>query len=185
MRAMTRLAQKLLKRTRRWPDLLRSLYDSAQAKDFCSAYHQNSALHPIIAQLERAAQFERDDTLQLKLEKLETLLTSISLNCRRIPPSLHLIACSKPSKRMHAARDRTTQGHTIKGYLTVVAAANIVVSRRQNGHEDLTHGACVLPVCPTIWSIIRVVEKVLVERFEIFCKTQDLKTIAITYGPDL
>jgi class 3 adenylate cyclase/predicted ATPase len=47
---------------------------------FCSAYHQNSALHPIIAQLERAAQFERDDTLQLKLEKLETLLTSISLN---------------------------------------------------------------------------------------------------------
>ena len=123
MRAMTRLAQKLLKRTRRWPDLLRSLYDSAQAKDFCSAYHQNSALHPIIAQLERAAQFERDDTLQLRLEKLETLLTSFSLNCRRIPPSLHLIACSKPSKRMHAARDRTTQGHTIKGYLTVVAAA--------------------------------------------------------------
>jgi len=47
---------------------------------FCSAYRQNSALHPIIAQLERAAQFERDDTLQLKLEKLETLLTSISLN---------------------------------------------------------------------------------------------------------
>jgi len=80
MRAMTRLAQKLLKRTRRWPDLLRSLYDSAQAKYLCSAYHQNSALQPIIAQLERAAQSERDDTLQLKLEKLETLLTSISLN---------------------------------------------------------------------------------------------------------
>jgi hypothetical protein len=77
---MTRLAQKLLKRTRRWPDLLRSLYDSAQAKYLCSAYHQNSALQPIIAQLERAAQSERDDTLQLKLEKLETLLTSISLN---------------------------------------------------------------------------------------------------------
>ena len=47
---------------------------------FCSAYRQNSALHPIIAQLERAAQFERDDTPQLKLEKLETVLTSISLN---------------------------------------------------------------------------------------------------------
>ena len=29
---------------------------------FCSPHHQDSALHPIIAQLERAAGFERDDT---------------------------------------------------------------------------------------------------------------------------
>jgi len=45
---------------------------------FCSPYHQNSALYPIIAQLERAAGFERDDVTELKLEKLEGLLAALS-----------------------------------------------------------------------------------------------------------
>ena len=44
---MTRLAQKLLKRTRRWPDLLRSLYDSAQAKYFCSVDRRPGIPTPI------------------------------------------------------------------------------------------------------------------------------------------
>jgi predicted ATPase len=42
---------------------------------FCSPYHQDSALHPTIMQLERAAGFERDDTPETKLHKLEALLT--------------------------------------------------------------------------------------------------------------
>jgi class 3 adenylate cyclase len=37
---------------------------------FCSPHHQDSALHPIIAQLERAAGFEREDTPEVKLDKL-------------------------------------------------------------------------------------------------------------------
>ncbi|WGR70465.1 MULTISPECIES: AAA family ATPase [unclassified Bradyrhizobium] len=41
---------------------------------FCSAHHQDSALQPIIAQLERAAGFEREDTPEAKLEKLAALL---------------------------------------------------------------------------------------------------------------
>jgi len=45
---------------------------------FCSPYYQNSALYPIIAQLERAAGFERDDISELKLEKLEGLLATRS-----------------------------------------------------------------------------------------------------------
>ena len=45
---------------------------------FCSSYHQNSALYPFIAQLERAAGFERDDTPELKLGKLEALLAPLS-----------------------------------------------------------------------------------------------------------
>jgi predicted ATPase/class 3 adenylate cyclase len=45
---------------------------------FCSPYHQDSALHPTIVQLERAAGFERDDTLETKLHKLEALLTQTS-----------------------------------------------------------------------------------------------------------
>jgi predicted ATPase len=41
---------------------------------FCSPYHQDSALFPIIDQLGHAAGFARDDPPALKLEKLQALL---------------------------------------------------------------------------------------------------------------
>src|SRR5438067_13646724 len=41
---------------------------------FCSPHHQDSALYPFIAQLERAAGFGRDDTVEAKLGKLRALL---------------------------------------------------------------------------------------------------------------
>jgi class 3 adenylate cyclase/tetratricopeptide (TPR) repeat protein len=41
---------------------------------FCSPYHQDSALYPTIIQLERAAGFARDDTIEEKLGKLRGLL---------------------------------------------------------------------------------------------------------------
>ena len=42
---------------------------------FCSPHHQDSAFYPFIVQLERAAGFARDDTVDQKLAKLEKLLT--------------------------------------------------------------------------------------------------------------
>jgi class 3 adenylate cyclase len=41
---------------------------------FCSAHHQDSALHPVVAQLERAAGFAREDPPAAKLQKLAALL---------------------------------------------------------------------------------------------------------------
>ena len=41
---------------------------------FCSPQHTDSALHPIIGQMERAAGFAHDDTAQAKLGKLDALL---------------------------------------------------------------------------------------------------------------
>ncbi len=41
---------------------------------FCSPHHEDSALHPFIAQLERAAGFTRDDTVEQKLGKARALL---------------------------------------------------------------------------------------------------------------
>jgi len=41
---------------------------------FCSPHHQDSALFPVIAHLERAAGFRRDDTAEQRLDKLEALL---------------------------------------------------------------------------------------------------------------
>jgi class 3 adenylate cyclase/predicted ATPase len=43
-------------------------------RNFCSPYHRNSALHPIIAQLERAAGLVRDDDPEKRLEKLTAVL---------------------------------------------------------------------------------------------------------------
>jgi class 3 adenylate cyclase len=41
---------------------------------FCSPQHVDSALYPIMSQMERAARFAHDDTAQAKLDKLDTLL---------------------------------------------------------------------------------------------------------------
>jgi predicted ATPase len=41
---------------------------------FCSPHHQDSALYPSIAQLERAAGLRRDDTADQRLDKLEAVL---------------------------------------------------------------------------------------------------------------
>ncbi|HZB55306.1 MAG TPA: hypothetical protein VE527_16850, partial [Reyranella sp.] len=40
----------------------------------CSPRHSSSPLHPIVEQLRRAAGFERDETDEAKLGKLEALL---------------------------------------------------------------------------------------------------------------
>src|SRR5882757_3328572 len=42
---------------------------------FCSPHHTDSALHPVIAQIERAARFERDDGPAAKRDKLQVLLS--------------------------------------------------------------------------------------------------------------
>jgi class 3 adenylate cyclase/tetratricopeptide (TPR) repeat protein len=41
---------------------------------YCSPNHQDSALHPFITQIERAAGFAREDSPEIKLAKLEALL---------------------------------------------------------------------------------------------------------------
>ncbi len=45
---------------------------------FCSPQHTDSALHPIISQMERAAGLTRDDAPQAKLDKLDALLAQSS-----------------------------------------------------------------------------------------------------------
>ena len=45
---------------------------------FCSPQHTDSALYPIIGQMERAARLTHNDTTQVKLEKLDALLAQTS-----------------------------------------------------------------------------------------------------------
>ena len=45
-------------------------------RHFCSPQHNDSALYPIISQMERAAGFTHEDAAQAKLDKLDALLNS-------------------------------------------------------------------------------------------------------------
>src|SRR5947209_99171 len=49
---------------------------------FCSPQHTDSALYPIIGQIERAAGLAREDTSQAKLDKLDGLLKQTSTSAR-------------------------------------------------------------------------------------------------------
>src|SRR5438876_7017613 len=46
---------------------------------FCSPHHQDSALYPLIAQMERAAGFAHGDTPEVRLAKLQALLAATEL----------------------------------------------------------------------------------------------------------
>jgi class 3 adenylate cyclase len=62
----SRIAQTLLERI--------SVESHTRLRYFCSPHHQDSALYPSIAQLERAANLRRDDSDEQRLHKLETVL---------------------------------------------------------------------------------------------------------------
>jgi class 3 adenylate cyclase/tetratricopeptide (TPR) repeat protein len=55
---------------------------------FCSPHHQDSALYPSIAQLERAAGFRREDTDDQRLAKLEALLAEATNDLNEAAPLL-------------------------------------------------------------------------------------------------
>jgi class 3 adenylate cyclase/tetratricopeptide (TPR) repeat protein len=57
-------------------------------RHFCSAHHTNSALYPFIANLERAARFERGETPTQRFAKLEALLLRSGADADRVVPAL-------------------------------------------------------------------------------------------------
>ena len=65
----------------------------------CSPYHQDSALHPIIGQLLRAADIERDESAETKLHKLETLLAQSSENLSEDVPLFAALLSIPESER--------------------------------------------------------------------------------------
>ena len=68
-------------------------------RQFCSAHHTNSALHPFIRQLERAARFERSDSPTAKFAKLETLLVQSGADADQVVPILASLLSLPPDDR--------------------------------------------------------------------------------------
>jgi class 3 adenylate cyclase/tetratricopeptide (TPR) repeat protein len=55
---------------------------------FCSPHHQDTALYPSIAQLQRAAGFRREDTSEERLSKLEAILAQGANDLSQVVPVL-------------------------------------------------------------------------------------------------
>ena len=86
-------------------------------RSFCSPHHQDSALYPTIARLERAAGFRREDTDEQRLNKLEAILGEstedlgdavpllaalLSIPTRSRYPPLNLSPQKQKEKTLHA-----------------------------------------------------------------------------------
>ena len=87
---------------------------------FCSPHHQDSALYPAIAQLERAAGFRRDDTSEQRLEKLEAVLLQATNDISEIAPLLADLL-SIPTGSRYPTVDLTPQKRKEKTLEALVA----------------------------------------------------------------
>jgi class 3 adenylate cyclase/predicted ATPase len=74
----------------------------------CSSQHTNSALYPVITQLERSARFERGDTAQRRLAKLTALVAEATDALQGLVPVLALLL-NIPTEGSDAAPDASPQ----------------------------------------------------------------------------
>ena len=73
---------------------------------FCSPHHQDSALYPFIAQLERAAGFARDYTAEQKLGKLRGLLTPAACDGEEIELVAELLSLPNSAANLNLSPQR-------------------------------------------------------------------------------
>ncbi len=85
---------------------------------FCSPHHQDSALHPVIAQMERAAGFRHEDGPPARLAKLQALLAANELSTEEVMlvAELH----SLPSTDLAPPLDVSPQRKKDKTYETLL-----------------------------------------------------------------
>ena len=96
---------------------------------FCSPHHQDSALYPSIAQLERAAGFRRDDTDEQRLTKLEAVLALAANDLSEAVPLLADLL-SIPTGDRYPALDLTPQKRKEKTLRALVAQVEGLAARQ-------------------------------------------------------
>jgi class 3 adenylate cyclase/predicted ATPase len=98
-------------------------------RQFCSPHHQDTALHPTIMQLERAAGFRRDDTDEQRLDKLEAVLVQATSDLREAVPMLAGLL-SLPADARHPALDLTPQKRKERTLRALVAQVEGLAGRQ-------------------------------------------------------
>jgi class 3 adenylate cyclase len=96
---------------------------------FCSPYHEDSALYPAVAQLERAAGFRREDAPEQRLAKLEAVLAQATNDLSEVAP---LIAdlLSIPTGERYPALSLTPQKRKEKTLRALAAQAEGLAVRQ-------------------------------------------------------
>ena len=108
----SRLIQAFLKRIATEPHV--------RLRYYCSPYHVNSALHPVIEQLQRAAGFVADDRANIRLDKLEAVLAESSAEVAEVAP-LFAALLSIPSTERYPALNLTPQAQKAKTFEALLA----------------------------------------------------------------
>jgi class 3 adenylate cyclase len=108
----SRLTQALLERIATEPHV--------RLRYYCSPYHTNSALHPVIEQLERAAGFVADDCAEVRLDKLEAVLRSSSAQVVEVAPLLAALLSIRADGR-YPSLNLTPQAQKAKTFQVLLA----------------------------------------------------------------
>ena len=95
---------------------------------FCSPQHTDSALYPVIAQVERAAGLARDDTPQAKLDKLDAVLAQSSTSAQDAVLIAEML--SLPNDGRYPALDLTPQQRRQKTLEALTAQLEALTRQR-------------------------------------------------------
>jgi class 3 adenylate cyclase/predicted ATPase len=94
---------------------------------YCSPFHRNSALYPVLEQLKRAAEFAADDGAETKLRKLESLMDRFGHDRDNIALLAHLISIPGGERYPPPTLDRQAQKEAI---LSVMSGLLIRLAQR-------------------------------------------------------
>jgi class 3 adenylate cyclase/tetratricopeptide (TPR) repeat protein len=95
---------------------------------FCSAHHTNSALFPIIGQLERAARFEHNDTPAGKLTKLNDLISQSTGDAEQVAVLANLMAL--PTSDRYRLQELTPQQRKERTFAALFAQLHGLAARQ-------------------------------------------------------
>ncbi len=105
-------------------------------RHFCAPHHQDSALYPFIVQLERAADFARDDTAEAMLGKLEAVLAPGARDSDEIALLADLLALPNAVAELNLSpqRKREKLFEALLGQLEAVARIRPVLMVFEDAH---------------------------------------------------
>lgn len=103
---------------------------------FCSPHNQDSALHPFIGQLERAAGFVRDDTVTQKFEKLAAVLAAGARDADEITLLAELLSLPNAAAELNLSpqRKREKLFEALLGQLEAIARTQPVLMVLEDAH---------------------------------------------------
>jgi predicted ATPase len=135
-------------KSRLTPALLECLATEPRTRlrHFCSPRHTDSALYPIIGQMERAAGLAHDDKPQAKLDKLDAVLAQTSISTQ--DAALFAEMLSLPNDGRYPALELTPQQRrqrTLEALVSQIGALTRQSPVLSQGYRTRSTGA------PTIW----------------------------------